>query len=49
MDVTNLLISSLDFMLESWNHIDKCSQNTGGMFWIYNGTPSTTTPLSRPL
>jgi len=49
MDVTNSLISSLHFLLETWNHIDKCSQNTGGMFWIYSDTSSTTTPLSRPL
>jgi len=40
---------SLHFLLETWNHIDKYSQNTGGMFWIYSGTPLTTTPLSRPL
>jgi len=39
----NSVISSLHFLLETWNHIDKCSQNTGGMFWIYSGTPSTTT------
>ena len=44
------MISSLHFLLETWNHIDKCSQNIGGMFWrIYSGTPSTTTPLSWPL
>jgi len=41
MDVTNWLISSLHFLLETWNHIKKCSRNTGGMFWIYNGTLST--------
>jgi len=29
---------SLHFLLETWDHIDKCSQNTGGMFLIYSGT-----------
>ena len=41
--------NSFYFLQEAWNHIDKCSQKTGGMFWMYSGTPSTTTPLSRPL
>jgi len=27
------------FLLETWNHIDKCAQNTGGMFWIYGDIP----------
>jgi len=45
----NSLISSLYFLLETWNLIHKCSQNTGGMFWMYSDTPSTTTPLSRTL
>jgi len=44
-----MVISSLHFLLETWNGIDKCSQNIGGIFWIYIGTPSTITPLSRPL
>ena len=43
----NSLISSLHFLLETWNRIDKFSQNSGGMIWIYSGIPSTTTPLSR--
>jgi len=34
----NSLILSLHFLLETWNHIDKCSQNTGEIFWIYGGT-----------
>jgi len=34
----NSLISRLHFLLETWNHIDKCSQNSGGMLWIYSGT-----------
>ena len=28
------LIPSLHFLMETWNHIDECSQCTGGMFWI---------------
>jgi len=44
-----IVISDLHFLLETWNHIDKLSQNTGGMFWIHSDTPSTITPLSRPL
>jgi len=52
MDVTiwtKLIDLSFYFLLETWNHIDKFSQKTGGMFWIYSGTLSTTTSLSRPL
>jgi len=29
---------SLHFLLETWNPIDKCSQNTGGIFWICSAT-----------
>jgi len=45
----NSLIPSLHFLLETWYHIDKCLQDSGGMLWSHCGTLSTRTQLSRPL